>query len=179
MFRKVPSNRVHRLFYPQVPAVVSASHDDEVGALLATSIIPVSLEPSMVGVALGKQHRTRRLVEASGCFSACWLSYEKLERFQLLAEHSEARDKLRQVGLSYRWGEYVRAPVLEDAVAWLECRLEWSREVGDHFFYAARVETAYAVEDFDEYWRFMQYKPILYIGSAKQELPRFLKLSVE
>ncbi|MEM1942823.1 MAG: flavin reductase family protein [Candidatus Caldarchaeum sp.] len=179
MFRKVPSHIVHRLFYPQVPAVVSAAYDDEVGALLATSIIPVSLEPSMVGVALGKQHRTRRLVESSGCFSACWLSYEKLEKFQRLAEHSDARDKLRQAGFSYRWGERVRAPVLEEAVAWVECRLDWSREVGDHFFYTARVEAAYAVEDFDEYWKFIRYKPILYVGSARQELPRFVRLSVE
>ncbi|MDW8359377.1 MAG: flavin reductase family protein [Candidatus Caldarchaeum sp.] len=181
MFRKVPGQRVHRLFYPQSPAVVASAHRNEVGALLATSIMPVSLEPPMVGVALGRQQRTKRLVDLSGCFSACWVSYQSLEAVRKLAEPTEVgvADKLSRLGLRYRWGEVVKAPVLEDAVAWVECVVDWSRDVGDHVFYAAEVRAAYAVEDFEEYWGFRVYKPILYVGAARKGMPSFVRFDVE
>ncbi len=172
---------VHRLFYPQVPAVVTASYLKEVGALLATSIVPISLNPPIVGVALGKGHRTTRYVEQSKCFGVCWLSYEALDRAQKLAAPTPpgVTDKLKACGFDYRWGKVVRVPVLDECVAWIETVVDWSGEFGDHFFYVGRVEASYAIEDFDDYWRFMRYKPILYVGSARPEWPSFLKFPHE
>lgn len=180
-FEKVPAERVHRLFYPQIPAVLTASYGDEVGGLLVTSVTPVSIKPSMIGVALGKDHRTTRLVEASKRFGVCWLSYEAVDRLPRLAESFPpyVRDKLRECGFSYRWGRVVSVPVLDEAAAWVECVVDWSREAGDHVFYVGRVEAAYASEDFGEYWSFRKYKPVLYVGGARAEWPKYVRFPPE
>ncbi|MEM4189344.1 MAG: flavin reductase family protein [Candidatus Caldarchaeum sp.] len=180
-FEKVVGERVHRLFYPQIPAVVTASHGDEVGGLLATSVIPVSINPPMIGVALGKNHRTTRLVETSKCFGVCWLSYEAVDRLAKLAlpVALDVKDKLRECGFSYGWGRNVHVPVLDEAAAWAECVVNWSREVGDHVFYAGRVEAAYAIGDFGEYWSYRRYKPVFYVGGARAEWPKYVRFPFE
>jgi len=181
LFNRVAAERVHRLFYPQVPAVVTASHDGEVGALLATSVMPASLNPPAVAAALGKTHRTTRLVLDSNIFGVCWVSYENLERIVLLASPTEpsVRDKLAATGLGYRYGREARVPVLEDAAAWLECRVEWVREAGDHFLILGAVLASYASEDFAEYWGFKTYRPVLYVGEARRGGPRFVRFTFE
>jgi flavin reductase (DIM6/NTAB) family NADH-FMN oxidoreductase RutF len=66
-------------------------------------------------------------------------------------------------------------PVLDDAAAWLECRVEWLREAGDHFLVLGAVVDAQASDDFAEYWGFRSYSPILYVGEARREWPRFVR----
>jgi flavin reductase (DIM6/NTAB) family NADH-FMN oxidoreductase RutF len=173
----VPPERFHRLFYPQVPAVVTASHGGEVGALLATSVMPASLNPPKVAAALGREHRTTRLVTASNMFGVCWVSYECLEKVVRLALPTEpsVRDKLAAAGLGYRFGHEAMVPVLDDAAAWLECRVEWVKEAGDHFLVLGAVVHAQATDDFAEYWGFRSYSPVLYVGEARREWPRFVR----
>lgn len=181
VFDRVPAERVHRLFYPQVPAVVTASYGDEVGGLLATSIIPVSMNPCLIGVALGRDHRTTRLVEMSDCFGVCWVSYEQVERLSKLAQPVPAhvKDKLRECGFSYGRGRVVGVPVLNEAAAWIECVVSWRREAGDHVFYVGTVEAAFAIDDFREYWSFRKYRPVLYVGGARADWPKYVRFPLE
>ncbi|MDW8083807.1 MAG: flavin reductase family protein [Candidatus Caldarchaeum sp.] len=179
--KRVPADRFHRLFYPQVAAVVTAAAGDEVGGLLASSVMPTSFDPPKVAVSLGKNHKTTRLVEASKTFAVNWLSYENLTNMEKLALPTPAgvKDKLSSVGLEYRRDGKTGAPILLDAVAFLECSVEWGRDVGDHFLYVGEVFEAMAVEDFEDYWRFERYKPVLYVGSARTSWPRYVKFPQE
>ncbi|MCS7109883.1 MAG: flavin reductase family protein [Candidatus Caldarchaeum sp.] len=179
--KEVSAERFHRLFYPQVAAVVTARHGDEVGGLLASSVMPTSFSPPMVAVALGKTHNTTRLVEASHAFAVNWLSYENVSKMEKLAQPtpSGVKDKLPMAGLSYRGGEKTNAPILLDAAAYLECRVVSGHEVGDHFLYVGEVVNAEAVDDFEDYWRFRVYRPVLYVGSARPDWPKFVRFPLE
>ena len=55
-------------------------------------------------------------------------------------------------------------PVPDSASAALECRLTGKERFGDHILLVGRVVAAYASEDFEDYWQFKQYKPIMYTG---------------
>ncbi|MCS6785044.1 MAG: flavin reductase family protein [Candidatus Caldarchaeum sp.] len=179
--KKVSAERFHRLFYPQVAAVVTARHGDEVGSLLASSVMPTSFNPPMVAVALGKTHNTTRLVQSSNAFAVNWLSYEKVSKMEMLAQPTPpgVKDKLLMAGLSYRGGVKTNAPILSDASAFLECRVVSGREVGDHILYIGEVVDAEAVEDFEDYWRFRVYRPVLYVGSARPDWPKFVRFPLE
>lgn len=177
----VPKDRFHRLFYPQVATVVTSASRDETGGLLASSVMSTSFNPPMVALALGKGHRTTKLVEESRAFAVNWLSYDKLPAMEKLAQPTPAgvKDKLSMCGLNYRRGDKTGAPILSQAAAYLECGVSWSRESGDHVLYIGEVLEAMAIDDFCEYWRFEIYKPVLYVGSARPGWPKFLKFPLE
>jgi flavin reductase (DIM6/NTAB) family NADH-FMN oxidoreductase RutF len=77
---------------------------------------------------------------------------------------SEHMDKLAAAGLRYRKDEESGVPLLEDAVAYLVCKVSESVSVGDHELLVADVLRAVANDDFQEYWKFAKYHPILYAG---------------
>jgi flavin reductase (DIM6/NTAB) family NADH-FMN oxidoreductase RutF len=49
-------------------------------------------------------------------------------------------------------------------VATLECSLYARQTLGDHELLVGKVQDARAIDDFQEYWRFQAYRPLLYSG---------------
>lgn len=163
----VPEDRVHRLFYPVVATVVTSAHEGEVAAMLASSCMPISLKPPIIGVAVMTTHRTHRVIKSARSFAVCWISIESLEKLKKLGEKTPSgiKDKLSYAGFDAEKGRRLSSlPIPRDAVAWVECTLLWSKDIGDHELFAGKVEAAYAIDDFGEYWNYRNYKPVLYIG---------------
>ena len=74
--RQVEGAKVYRLFYPSVPAIVAAAAplgDERVSAMPVVSIISLSNDPALVGIASSPSHGTYRTIIESGCFSVSWL----------------------------------------------------------------------------------------------------------
>jgi len=165
--RDVKGLNVHRLFYPSVPAVLSTSHNKTISAMPVVSFTTLSDSPPLLGVSSLPSHFTHKTVLLSKRFSLCWLDRTDLQGLEFLASHSgrESEDKLRAAGLKHHRGSRLEVPVIDSAVAVLECSLARTLKFGDHEFLIGRVEAAYATEDFREYWEFKKYTPILYTGS--------------
>ena len=49
-------------------------------------------------------------------------------------------------------------------MASLECTLYARQTLGDHELLVGKVQDARASEDFQEYWKFQTYHPVLYAG---------------
>jgi flavin reductase (DIM6/NTAB) family NADH-FMN oxidoreductase RutF len=88
-----------------------------------------------------------------------------------LAKPSEPRnrerDKLKEHNIQY---QIIRGvPILKDVCAFAVCRVQNRIATGDHDLFIASVTYSRAIHDFtaDEYWRFEDYKPILYVGSIR------------
>ena len=119
--------------------VVTASDGDQRGGLIATFVSQASIVPEMPRVLVGiaKQHHTRRLIEASSAFALHLLDETKLEwvwRFGLQSGH--AMEKL--AGLAWQAGA-TGSPLLREALAWLECRVEAGFDTGDRTVYLAEI----------------------------------------
>ena len=141
----------------------------------ANSCSSLSDSPPMVSLALKKGIRTNRIVRSSMTFSVNWLSFasETSKKTVLnLAkswESDNSPDKLNGYGIAY---SLVRGiPVLHDACAYAICKVVRKISAGDHDLFIASVSEARAIADFrnDGYWRFEDYKPILYLGSVRSD----------
>jgi flavin reductase (DIM6/NTAB) family NADH-FMN oxidoreductase RutF len=109
------------------------------GGLIATFVGQASIVPEMprVLVGLARQHHTWGLVEAAGAFALHLLTEEQLDliwRFGL----ASGRDGDKLAGLPVRAGA-TGAPLLTDAPALLECRVEARWDSGDRTVYLAEV----------------------------------------
>lgn len=119
--------------------IVTCSEGGSAHGCAANAVLSVSLEPALMLISLAQASRTRVAVERAGAFAINILpdSAEGIELCSLFA--SRAEDKFGRV--PHRSGRF-GAPVLEDALAWLECSVETIQVAGDHTLFVGRVTDA-------------------------------------
>lgn len=163
---KVSPNLIHRLFYPQVPAVLCATYGKRTSAMPVVSYASVSDAPPLVAVGCNPAAFTCKLVLKSRAFSLSLLGSSHLATVGRLAEvrGSSVKDKLAAVGLAHTKGAKVPVPVIDGAEATLECKVRRTVRTGDHLLLIGRVMAAQASSAFSDFWDFRRYSPILYTG---------------
>jgi flavin reductase len=100
------------------------------------SLASVSLEPPLVSVAIGRDTQAHELIRDEDGFAVSVLSAEQ----EALAQHfarSVPPIALFE-GVEVRDGE--RGPLLEGALAWLECAVRHAYAAGDHTLFVAEIE---------------------------------------
>ena len=131
--------------------VGSRSDAGEPNGMMADWLMQVSFRPRLVACSLENDATTLRNVRATGVFSVNVLPIEALELAATFAQPRDAskikgrseeasavvHDKLK--GVPYSRGAQTDCPVLEEALAWLECRAEQFVEAGDHTLVIGRV----------------------------------------
>ena len=122
--------------------IVTAANGPRRGGLVATFVCLASLVdelPRML-IALATQHHTHQLIEASGAFGLHLIAARQLEWVWHFGLQS-GRDVDKLAGLSCESG-VTGAPLLSEAIGWLDCRVETRLETGDRTAYLAEVVAA-------------------------------------
>ena len=124
---------------PQPVCVVTVDVKGQQAGLTVVSLVSLSLEPPLVGVAVRRQAALHELVREAGAFAVSILAAGQ----EGLAQHF-ARGVPPLVlwqGIAMRDGE-LGAPLLEGALGWIECRLASEHPTGDHTFFVGDVVSA-------------------------------------
>jgi len=121
--------------YPTGVSVVTAiGPDREPVGLAVGTFTSVSLEPALVGFIPARTSRSWPRIEAAGRFCINILSDRQEDVCRRFA--SKADDKF--AGLA--WSPAPSgAPVLDGAIAWIDCELEAVHPAGDHLIVIGRV----------------------------------------
>lgn len=123
-----------------VAVVTTRGPDGQPRGLTANAITSVSLEPPLVLVCIDRTAETHRGIVESGAFAINILPEAGRELARRFAAERQA-DKFS--GVSHRSGAS-GAPVLADALAWVDCGLHAFHEGGDHTIFVGRVLAAEA-----------------------------------
>jgi flavin reductase (DIM6/NTAB) family NADH-FMN oxidoreductase RutF len=115
--------------YPTGVCVVTALSDDGgASAMVVGSFTSVSLDPPLVAFFPDRGSTSWPKIEAAGKFCVNVLGSHQEDLCRRFA--SKASDKFES--LSYSLSDNGN-PVLEDVVAWIDCRLSAVHEAGDHY----------------------------------------------
>lgn len=124
--------------------VVSSPLEGRFNAQIANALMQVTAEPPQIGVCLNKRNCTHEHVSKSGLFSFSILSQDTPLRFigHFGFKCGREVDKFALEGL-----EYVVSPrgcpiVLNHCVAWGECEVVSSLDVGTHTMFVGRLVDA-------------------------------------
>ena len=117
--------------------VVGVAHEGRMNAFTAAWITHVSFEPLLIALSINPRNASYSLLERSGGFTVSVLGQGRLDLADHFGNHS-GRDTNKLEGMRWRSSRN-GAPVLTDAVAWLECRVTASMPAGDHALIVARV----------------------------------------
>jgi len=122
--------------FPTPVAVVTGVDEREEFGLTVGSLVSVSLDPPLVAVSIGKDSARHEPMRNAGGFAASLLSADQAH----LAQHF-ARSGVPPVALwtdvATRTG--VHGPLLEGALAWLECATWAEYDAGDHTLFLGEV----------------------------------------
>ena len=119
--------------------VITTRLNDELYGLTATSFSSLSVQPPMVFVSIFRKTHTHPLIEQSGIFCVNFLAADMAHVSDRFA--GRFPNENRFAGLSYR-SEATGAPVLADAIAYLDCRVVEPLVTGDHTIFIGQVEAA-------------------------------------
>ncbi|MEP6911035.1 MAG: flavin reductase family protein [Actinomycetota bacterium] len=124
---------------PHAVSVVTVDVDGQQAGLTIVSLISLSLDPPLVGIAVRRHAALHELLREAGGFAVSILAAEQ----DGLAQHF-ARGVPPLVlweGIEVREGD-LGAPLLEGALGWIECRLASEHATGDHTFFVGDVVSA-------------------------------------
>ncbi|MEO8635158.1 MAG: flavin reductase family protein [Gemmatimonadales bacterium] len=117
--------------------VVGVAHGEQRGAFTAAWITQVSFEPLLLVLSINPAHASFPLLTASGTFAVSVLGHGQLDLARQFGTQS-ARDVDKLAHQRWQAG-LAAAPVLSDAIAYLECRVVTRHPAGDHELVVGQV----------------------------------------
>ena len=123
--------------FPTGVTIITTAAGEELQGMTANAVTSLSLDPLMVLICVDKDSHTHSLLERGGVFAVNILGEHQEEVSRLFAKHAEPElGSLR--GQRFVLGE-TGAPILEDCLAFLECRVAYVHEGGDHSIFLGEV----------------------------------------
>jgi flavin reductase (DIM6/NTAB) family NADH-FMN oxidoreductase RutF len=122
--------------FPAGVAVLTVDAEGERLGLTVGSLVSLSLDPPLVGVAVSRQAAMHELLHRAGGFAVSLLAADQ----EAIAQHFA-----RGVPPLAHWHRIAAregasgAPLLEGALGWLECRTTAEHDAGDHTFFVGEV----------------------------------------
>lgn len=120
--------------------VVTVRHDEQVRAILVTSFLSVSLDPPTVLISIRRDGETHRLLEASRLFAVNLLGAEQGALATALGYTNDPA--ARALATQPYHMAATGAPILDDCLAFLDCRIVEQFETKDHTLYVGLVEAS-------------------------------------
>ncbi len=125
--------------FPAGICVVTIELEGRRVGLTVGSLVSLSLDPPLVGFALGRQAQLHELLRGAGEFGVSLLRGDQ----QAVAQHFARSVPPIALWTGIELREDVDGPpLLADALGWLRCRVHVELPVGDHTFFVGEVVSA-------------------------------------
>lgn len=134
--------RVLARFAAGVTVVTTRGQDDKPYGLTATAFTSVSLVPPLVLVSIGKESESYQHFLATRIFAVNFLRHSQ----QDLSQHFAVSGGEKFAHLNWTT-KATGAPILMDALGYVDCKIVQSHDAGDHTLHVGEVEAADAHDD--------------------------------
>ena len=126
-----------------VAVVTARKPDGSLCGLTANAFSSLSLQPPLVLVCVEHTAETHDCIRAAGTFAISMLAADDERSARRFASEQEGDDKFEGIA----WREVVTgSPVLEQALAWVDCEVTAEHVAGDHTIFIGHVLAGDAVD---------------------------------
>ena len=131
---------------PNALALVGSAHDGVRNAMTTSWISQLSMEPVLIGVGVDNDAVTHRLISNGGCFSLNLWDAENTRPFVKFSKPaSDDGEALNGWAVTTA---ATGAPVFDEAIAWMDCEVRHTLDLGTHPLFVGEVVAA-AINDDD------------------------------
>ncbi len=167
---KISPDSSRHLLHPKLTVLVTSISEDENPNIITIAwAMPVSIEPSLLAVSIGKDRHSHDIISDSGEFGVNIPEKNLLEEVKTIGSKSGSTfDKFSKTGLTKGEAEKIHAPLIEECVASIECEVVDQCEAGDHTLFIGRIVSGKVdSEVFDQEEDIFdtdRFEPIFHIG---------------
>ncbi len=130
---------------PNALALVGSRSGDEWNAMTTSWITQLSMEPVLIGIGVDNTAVTHRLISASGSFTVNLWSASDTKPFVKFSKPA-VLDRADDGTVTLNGRAVCEAPsgtpVFDEAVAWIDCTVRHSLELGTHTLFVGEVMAA-------------------------------------
>ena len=125
--------------FPSGVTVVTIKAGDQVHGLTVSAFASVSPTPPLIAVIIDHRHKAYGLMERQGAVFA--VNILRQSQIHLSTQFAWVKDEDRFLEGSWTTAA-TGAPVLEDALAWLDCTIRSRHPAGTHTLYVGQVQAS-------------------------------------
>ncbi|MFI9812507.1 flavin reductase family protein [Saccharothrix variisporea] len=119
--------------------VVLTVGGEHMHGMTANAFSSVSLEPPLVLCCVARTATMHGAITAAGHFATSVLRADQEASARHFADRARPAGQAQFDAVAWRPGELTGAPVLAEALAWLECEVADAYDAGDHSVFIGRV----------------------------------------
>jgi flavin reductase (DIM6/NTAB) family NADH-FMN oxidoreductase RutF len=134
-----PEELINKVMWkiPNVLCLVGSRSGDEMNAMTTSWVTQVAMEPVLVAVSVDVKALTHRLIASGGSFTINLWDREDTRPFVKFSKPA-TREGNTLNGRAFREGA-TGAPIFEEAIAFIDCHLYETVELGSHSIFVGEV----------------------------------------
>jgi ferric-chelate reductase [NAD(P)H] len=156
--------------------IVSSKSNDRLNGFISNSVFQVSAEPNKFAVCCHKNNFTATLIKESNVFSVSVLQKETKSRLIGVFGYKSGRDVNKYENVNYIFGTTGAPVVIDDTLAWFECKVIQTFDVGTHLLFIGEVVSSEIVNPEAEPLTYTYYREVKK-GFAPENAPTFIDMS--
>lgn len=135
--------RITTLTNPRQTILLTTRAEDKDNIITLDWHTPLSFDPMMYAVSIGKTRYSLPLVKKSKVFVINFMEKEFEKEVLFCGRYSGKNfDKFKETALIKEEAQTINCPRIKQALAYLECKVLKEIEVGDHILFIAEVKKA-------------------------------------
>lgn len=136
------------LLHPNLTSLLTASHGGRETITPIAWLMPLSGEPPLVALAVKEARFSYQLLKKAGAFVLNIPFFQDAAKVWACGTSSGAqRDKFALTGFTRLAAETIKAPIIAESAAYLECVLHSDLVFGDHHLVVGEVKSARVKQD--------------------------------
>ena len=140
-----------RKFPEQVACAVSLDDKGRATIIALGWVMPTSHEPPLVAISVGHTRYSHECIERSGEFVLALPNKDQADAVLFCGTKSGRDvDKFKESGFKPAKATVVKPPLIQDAVANLECKVASSHRTGDHTIFVGEIVAAHVDDEHTE-----------------------------
>ncbi|MDH5448380.1 MAG: flavin reductase family protein [Candidatus Bathyarchaeota archaeon] len=167
---ETPLSNAYRFLHPMHTVLVTcAEKAGKANIITLAWAMPTSINPPLVAISIKPSRHSYKLIRETQEFAVNIPTMEIVKETLFCGRRSgKNHDKFKETKLTSLPAKTIKAPIIKECVAYLECKLQQMFVTGDHTIFVGEVIEAYSNEEsFKEEFDIEKTKLIYHLGGNK------------
>jgi len=157
----------HQFLHPRHTVLVTCVNKAGKANIITLAwTMPTSINPPMVAISIAPKRLSHRMIKKTGEFVINVPTMKIVRQTLFCGRISGVKcDKFKEAHLTAAPAKKIRAPIIKECVAHLECKVVQTIPTGDHTLFVGEIVAAYVNRGiFNKTFNVKKVKPIFHMG---------------